>query len=128
MECNAPAFAAAIRPGTWGYFYEDTWLDLYTTPDFVWGEVVGHDVVEVGLAAPDRPDGRGHGVDRIRLSLSVTSLPVGAIHLQHLNLVPERPLHQRPAHRAADEATRERADGETGDAGRVEAGGGHIDR
>ncbi len=40
---NAKTFAAAIRPGTWGYFYEDTWLDLQTTPDFLWGEVLQHD-------------------------------------------------------------------------------------
>ena len=37
---NAKTFSAAIRPDTWGYFYEDTWLDLYTLPDFTWGEVV----------------------------------------------------------------------------------------
>ncbi len=37
---NAATFAAAIREGTWGYFYEDTWLDLQTTPEFTWGEVV----------------------------------------------------------------------------------------
>ncbi len=41
---NAATFAAAIRPGQWGYFYEDTWLDLQTTPDFQWGEVIKHDV------------------------------------------------------------------------------------
>lgn len=40
---SSATFAAAIAPGQWGYFYEDTWLDLYTTPDFQWGEVVGHD-------------------------------------------------------------------------------------
>ncbi len=39
---NAAAFAKAIKPGQWGYFYEDTWLDLHTTPDFKWGEVVSH--------------------------------------------------------------------------------------
>ena len=37
---NADTFAKAIQPGMWGYFYEDTWLDLHTTPDFRWGEVV----------------------------------------------------------------------------------------
>lgn len=37
---NAATFVKAIRPGYWGYFYEDTWLDLQTTPDFQWGEVV----------------------------------------------------------------------------------------
>ena len=40
---NAATFARAVRPGAWGYFYEDTWLDLFTTPDFQWGEVVAHD-------------------------------------------------------------------------------------
>ncbi len=39
---NARTFAKAIRPGTWGYFYEDTWLDLYTTPNFRWGEIVAY--------------------------------------------------------------------------------------
>ena len=37
---NAATFSKAIRPGLWGYFYETTWLDLQTTPDFQWGEVV----------------------------------------------------------------------------------------
>ena len=37
---NAATFAKAIRPGLWGYFYETTWLDLQTTPNFQWGEVV----------------------------------------------------------------------------------------
>jgi len=40
---NAETLAAAMAPGQWGYFYEDTWHDLYTTPNFQWGEVVGHD-------------------------------------------------------------------------------------
>ncbi|MCG8584902.1 MAG: hypothetical protein MI757_09345 [Pirellulales bacterium] len=40
---NAATFAKAIKPGTWGYFYEDTWLDLQTTPDFQWGEVIKKD-------------------------------------------------------------------------------------
>ena len=40
---NVATFGGAIRPGHWGYFYEDTWLDLRTTPDFQWGEVVAHD-------------------------------------------------------------------------------------
>lgn len=40
---NVQTFAEAIQPGMWGYFYEDTWLDLFTTPDFQWGEIVGHD-------------------------------------------------------------------------------------
>lgn len=37
---NAATFTKVIQPGQWGYFYEDTWLDLKTTPDFVWGEFV----------------------------------------------------------------------------------------
>jgi len=37
---NASTFAKAIRPDLWGYFYETTWLDLQTTPNFQWGEVV----------------------------------------------------------------------------------------
>jgi hypothetical protein len=37
---NAATFAKAIQPGQWGYFYETTWLDLQTTPNFQWGEVV----------------------------------------------------------------------------------------
>lgn len=37
---NAATFAKAIQPGRWGYFYETTWLDLQTTPNFQWGEVV----------------------------------------------------------------------------------------
>jgi hypothetical protein len=37
---NAATFSKAIRPGLWGYFYETTWLDLQTTPNFQWGEVV----------------------------------------------------------------------------------------
>ena len=37
---NAATFAKAIRPDLWGYFYETTWLDLQTTPNFQWGEVV----------------------------------------------------------------------------------------
>ena len=40
---NAATFAKAIRPGQWGYFYETTWLDLQTTPNFQWGEVVTTD-------------------------------------------------------------------------------------
>ena len=36
---NAATFAKAIQPGQWGYFYETTWLDLQTTPNFQWGEV-----------------------------------------------------------------------------------------
>ncbi len=43
---NAKAFAAAIKPGMWGYFYEDTWLDLRTTPNFQWGQVVAHDAAK----------------------------------------------------------------------------------
>jgi hypothetical protein len=39
---NSATLAAAIRAGQWGYFYEDTWLDLFTLPDFVWGEVISH--------------------------------------------------------------------------------------
>lgn len=37
---NVETFSKAIQPGQWGYFYEDTWLDLRTTPKFHWGEVV----------------------------------------------------------------------------------------
>ena len=37
---NAATFTKAIRPDLWGYFYETTWLDLQTTPNFQWGEVV----------------------------------------------------------------------------------------
>jgi hypothetical protein len=37
---NAATFSRAIQPGQWGYFYETTWLDLQTTPNFQWGEVV----------------------------------------------------------------------------------------
>ena len=37
---NAATFAKAIRPDLWGYFYETTWLDLQTTPNFQWGEVI----------------------------------------------------------------------------------------
>jgi hypothetical protein len=37
---NAATFSKAIRPDLWGYFYETTWLDLQTTPNFQWGEVV----------------------------------------------------------------------------------------
>ena len=37
---NAATFARALRPGQWAYVYEDTWLDLRTTPDHRWGEVV----------------------------------------------------------------------------------------
>ena len=37
---NAATFARALHPGQWGYFYETTWLDLQTTPNFQWGEVV----------------------------------------------------------------------------------------
>ena len=37
---NAATFTRAIRPGLWGYFYETTWLDLQTTPNFEWGEVL----------------------------------------------------------------------------------------
>ena len=37
---NAATFSKAIRPNLWGYFYETTWLDLQTTPNFQWGEVV----------------------------------------------------------------------------------------
>ena len=40
---NVSTFSKAIKPGQWGYFYEDTWLDLRTTPNFEWGEVVAHD-------------------------------------------------------------------------------------
>ena len=40
---NAGTFARAIQPGQWGYFYETTWLDLQTTPNFQWGEVVTTD-------------------------------------------------------------------------------------
>ena len=40
---NAATIANAMRPGHWGYFYEDTWLDLQTTPDFTWGEVVSRE-------------------------------------------------------------------------------------
>ena len=40
---NARSFAKAIVPKTWGYFYENTWFSLYTTPEFRWGEVVQHD-------------------------------------------------------------------------------------
>ena len=37
---NAATFSKAIQPGLWGYFYETTWLDLQTTPNFQWGEVL----------------------------------------------------------------------------------------
>ena len=37
---NAATFSKAIQPGLWGYFYETTWLDLQTTSNFQWGEVV----------------------------------------------------------------------------------------
>ena len=37
---NAATFSKAIQPNLWGYFYETTWLDLQTTPNFQWGEVV----------------------------------------------------------------------------------------
>ena len=40
---NAESFAAAMKPGQWGYFYEDTWENVFTTPNFVWGEVIDHD-------------------------------------------------------------------------------------
>lgn len=40
---NAHTLGKAFREGTWGYFYEDTWLNLRTTPEFVWGELVEHD-------------------------------------------------------------------------------------
>ncbi|MGC9455576.1 MAG: hypothetical protein ACP5HU_12035 [Phycisphaerae bacterium] len=40
---DAPVFAKALRPGMWGYVYESTWQDLYTLPDYQWGEVVAHD-------------------------------------------------------------------------------------
>ena len=43
---SAAALAGAVAPGTWGYFYEDTWLDLFTTPDFQWGQVVAHDAAK----------------------------------------------------------------------------------
>lgn len=37
------AFANALSARTWGYFYESTWLDLYLTPDYHYGEVSAHD-------------------------------------------------------------------------------------
>ena len=37
---NASTFAKAIQPNLWGYFYETTWLDLQTTKNFQWGEIV----------------------------------------------------------------------------------------
>ena len=37
---NAATFAKALQPVRWAYVYEDTWLDLRTTPDYRWGEVV----------------------------------------------------------------------------------------
>jgi len=37
------AFANAVSPGQWGYFYESTWLDLCLTPDYHFGEVSAHD-------------------------------------------------------------------------------------
>lgn len=37
---NSETFAKAIAPGMWAYVYEDTWIDLRTTPDYRWGEVV----------------------------------------------------------------------------------------
>ena len=43
---NAPHFAAALAPGQWGYFYEDTWQNVYTTPNFTWGEVISHDAAK----------------------------------------------------------------------------------
>ncbi|PHR86718.1 MAG: hypothetical protein COA78_37725 [Blastopirellula sp.] len=46
---NAATFAKAIQPGQWGYFYETTWLDLQTTPNFQWGEVVATDKEEFTL-------------------------------------------------------------------------------
>ena len=36
-------FANAIEVGQHGYFYESTWLDLYVTPDYHVGEILGHD-------------------------------------------------------------------------------------
>ena len=40
---NAGTFAKALRPGLWGYVYEDTWQSFYTGPDFTWGEILKHD-------------------------------------------------------------------------------------
>ena len=37
------AFANAVSPGQWSYFYESTWLDPYLTPDYHYGEVSAHD-------------------------------------------------------------------------------------
>ncbi len=37
---NEKTYANALKPGRWGYFYEDTWLNMYHTPDFLWGEIV----------------------------------------------------------------------------------------
>lgn len=39
---NAHTFAAAVKPGSRGFFYEHVWHSLYTTGDFEWGEVVAH--------------------------------------------------------------------------------------
>jgi hypothetical protein len=44
------AFANAVSPGQWGYFYESTWLDLYLTPDYHYGEVSAHDERKKELA------------------------------------------------------------------------------
>ena len=50
---NAATLAAALDAGQWGYFYEDTWLDLFTTPDFVWGELIEHDAGGKSFKAAD---------------------------------------------------------------------------
>lgn len=40
---NPQTWANAVKPGQWGYFYEDTCLDLYLTPEYELGEVIAHD-------------------------------------------------------------------------------------
>ncbi|MEM7391898.1 MAG: hypothetical protein AAF492_06070 [Verrucomicrobiota bacterium] len=39
---NAATLAKALRPGLWAYVYENTWIDLRTTPDYRWGDVVAY--------------------------------------------------------------------------------------
>ena len=36
-------WANAVKVGQWGYFYENTWLDLHLTPEYELGEVIRHD-------------------------------------------------------------------------------------
>ena len=60
---NTQTFAEAIRPGTWDYFYEDTWLDLFTTPDFAWGEVVYHDAAKMEVEVRVHATHKQHHLD-----------------------------------------------------------------